>query len=105
MSDQESRRQLRLARQLSDIELWKGLGETELKALAHRLLAFSFPAEHTLFRKNDPSESLYIVLKGSVKLLDPERGAELDAIAGNGESVALIVSHWNTPPDDRRLLL
>jgi CRP-like cAMP-binding protein len=87
LAARRARRQRRLMRELAGMDLWRGLADADLAALADRLLLASCPAGHTLFRTDDPSESLYLLLAGSVKLFDPHRGGELYGTIEAGDSV------------------
>ena len=58
---------------LTQIALFKGLREAELRELAERAETVAFPAEATIIREGDPADSLFLILSGKVKvyLTDP----------------------------------
>ena len=58
---------------LTQIALFKGLREAELRELAERAEIVAFPAEATIIREGDPADSLFLILSGKVKvyLTDP----------------------------------
>jgi CRP-like cAMP-binding protein len=77
MTQQETQRfQQRIAR-LRRINLFGYLSVQERQALANSLLVSRYPQGATVYRQEDPSESLYIIEAGQVELLDPQ--AELSS--------------------------
>ena len=97
LAGRDSRRKLWLTRQLSAIDLWSELKDSELKVLASQVLILTFDPGQTLFRKEDPSESLYMLLEGSVDLLDPDRGGEIYATLNAGDIVGRLSFLTGTP--------
>ena len=72
MTQKETQRfQQRIAR-LRRINLFRNLSVPEQQALANSLLVSRYPRGATVYRQEDPSESLYIIEKGQVELLDPQ---------------------------------
>jgi CRP-like cAMP-binding protein len=53
---------------LTQIALFKGLREAELRELAERAEIVAFPAEATIIREGDPADSLFLILSGKVKV-------------------------------------
>ena len=72
MTQKETQRfQQRIAR-LRRINLFRNLSVSERQALANSLLVSRYSKGATVYRQEDPSESLYIIEKGQVELLDPQ---------------------------------
>ena len=72
MTQKETQRfQQRIAR-LRRINLFRNLSVPERQALANFLLVSRYPKGATVYSQEDPSESLYIIEKGQVELLDPQ---------------------------------
>ncbi|MDJ0573600.1 MAG: cyclic nucleotide-binding domain-containing protein [Xenococcaceae cyanobacterium MO_234.B1] len=72
MTQKETQRfQQRIAR-LRRINLFRNLSLPERQALAKSLLVSRYPKGATVYSQEDPSESLYIIEKGQVELLDPQ---------------------------------
>jgi CRP-like cAMP-binding protein/zinc transporter ZupT len=69
---QERQRRHRLA-QLRSTELGRSLPAEDQRVLAGKLFIRRHAGGHTLFRRGDPSESVHLVLAGTVTLLDPLR--------------------------------
>ena len=57
---------------LKNIELFRNLSLALRQQIAQILLIANYPKGTILYRQNDPSESLYIILQGKVELLDPQ---------------------------------
>ena len=53
---------------LTQIALFRGLREAELRELAERAEIVAFPAEATIIREGDPADSLFLILSGKVKV-------------------------------------
>jgi len=53
---------------LGNIALFKGLPAADLRALAERCAPRSLPADSVVFREGDPGDSLYLILRGKVKI-------------------------------------
>ena len=63
---------------LSKIKLFEGLPEAALRALTEKTSRRALPADSVVVREGDVSDSLYVILKGSVKIyLRDENGAEV----------------------------
>jgi CRP-like cAMP-binding protein len=56
------------AAQLGRITLFQGLQDAELQELAARVEPRALPAESTFIREGERSDSLYLILKGKVKV-------------------------------------
>jgi CRP-like cAMP-binding protein/zinc transporter ZupT len=70
-------RQLRtrhIVRHMGHIETFRNLTEREVRDLGDVLFRQEFPAGTTLYRLHDPCDRLYIVERGEVELLDPDKG-------------------------------
>ena len=50
------------------MELFKGLPAADLRALAERCTLRTLPADGVVFREGDPGDSLYLILRGKVKI-------------------------------------
>ena len=57
-----------MAADLSKITLFQGLQEADLRELASRASVHSVPAETTIIREGERADSLYLILKGKVKV-------------------------------------
>ncbi|MDJ0589938.1 MAG: cyclic nucleotide-binding domain-containing protein [Pleurocapsa sp. MO_226.B13] len=57
---------------LKNIELFRNLSPALRQQIAQILLIVNYSKGTILYRQNDPSESLYIILQGKVELLDPQ---------------------------------
>lgn len=53
---------------LKSLSLFADLSEDSLAELAHKLEEHTIPAEHLLFHRGDPGDSLYLVRDGRVKV-------------------------------------
>jgi CRP-like cAMP-binding protein len=53
---------------LGKITLFSGLPAAELRALAERITLRTLPADSVVFREGDPGDSLYLILRGKVKI-------------------------------------
>jgi CRP-like cAMP-binding protein len=53
---------------LGNMELFKGLPAADLRALAERCTLRTLPADGVVFREGDPGDSLYLILRGKVKI-------------------------------------
>jgi len=63
---------------LAKIKLLEGLPEGALRALAEKTAGLALPADAVIVREGEPADSLYVILKGSVKIyLRDENGAEV----------------------------
>ncbi len=63
---------------LSKIKLLEGLPEAALRALAEKTARRELPADSIIVREGEAADSLYLILKGSVKVyLRDENGAEV----------------------------
>jgi CRP-like cAMP-binding protein len=63
---------------LSKIKLLEGLPEAALRALAEKTARRELPADSIIVREGELADSLYLILKGSVKVyLRDENGAEV----------------------------
>jgi len=72
---------------LKSIPLFEGVPEADLRALAARTVARSYPKQAIIVNEGDESDSLYLILAGRVKIyLADEHGKELIlAIKGPGQ--------------------
>ena len=71
LTQQERLRFTHSCNRLKRIELFRDLSLNLRQEIAQFLLVASYPQGRTLYRQGDPSESLYIVKKGTVELFDP----------------------------------
>ena len=71
LTQQEKRRVTQSLSRLKRIKFCKNLSSDLRKQIAQVLLVASYPKDTVIYRQGDPSESLYIVKKGKVDLLDP----------------------------------
>ena len=78
LSQQECRRFTQVCSRLKRIDLFRNLSRELRQEIGRFLLVASYPQGRVLYRQGDPSESLYIVKKGRVELLDPQ--AELTSL-------------------------
>jgi len=63
---------------LRNVPLFAGLDETQLKVLARVIVRTSFGRNTTIIRAGDPTDSLYIVINGRLKvLIGDEQGREV----------------------------
>jgi CRP-like cAMP-binding protein len=53
---------------LTQISLFKGLREAELRELSERAEIVAYPAEATIIREGDPADALFLILSGKVKV-------------------------------------
>lgn len=66
----------RRAGPLADVELFLGLTEEESRKIMRHIVEKRVPRGTTIFRKDDPGDSLYVLEEGVVKLVAcPEKGA------------------------------
>ncbi len=72
LTQQERRRFTQSFSRLKRIELFQDLSLELRQKIAQVLLVASYPKGRILYSQGDPSESLYIVKKGKVELLDPQ---------------------------------
>ncbi len=72
LTQQERRRFTQSCSRLKRIELFRDLSLALRQEIAQVLLVASYPKGRILYRQGDPCESLYIVQKGTVELLDPQ---------------------------------
>ena len=54
---------------LRNVPLFAGLDEAQLKVLARMILRTSFARGATIIRAGDPTDSLYVVINGRLKVL------------------------------------
>ena len=71
LTQQEKRRVTQSLSRLKRINFGENLSSDLRKQIARVLLVASYPKDTIIYRQGDPSESLYIVEKGKVELLDP----------------------------------
>ena len=79
MTQKETERFQQRITRLRRTNLFRNLSVPEHQALADSLLVSRYPRGTTVYSPEDPSESLYIIEKGQVELLDPQ--AELRPLA------------------------
>jgi len=72
LTQQERHRFLQSCNRLKNIQLFRNLSSALQQQIAQILLTANYPKGTILYRQNDPSESLYIIQKGKVELLDPQ---------------------------------
>lgn len=72
LTQQESRRFQKRVLSLKRIDLFRESPRSLRQKLAQILLVAHYPKGMTIYRQGEPSESLYIIRKGQVKLLDPQ---------------------------------
>ncbi|MDJ0902262.1 MAG: cyclic nucleotide-binding domain-containing protein [Xenococcus sp. MO_188.B8] len=72
LTQQERRRFTQSCSRLKRIDLFRVLSRELRQEIAQFLLVASYPKGRVLYRQGDPSESLYIVKRGSVELLDSQ---------------------------------
>ena len=72
LTQQERRRFTQSCSRLKRIDLFRDLSPDLRQEIAQFLLVASYPKGRILYRQGDPCESLYIVKKGTVELLDPQ---------------------------------
>ena len=72
MTQKETHRFQQRITRLRRINLFRNLSLPERQALAQSLLVLRYPKGATVYSQEDPSESLYIIEKGQVELLDPQ---------------------------------
>ncbi|QEY32070.1 cyclic nucleotide-binding domain-containing protein [Synechococcus sp. RSCCF101] len=97
LSAESARLRRRRVRQLAAVDLFRGLPISDLQDLAACVQVAAYSERHTLFRSNDPGESLYLVLEGAVHLLDPGRDDGLYASVGPFGSVGRLAFLTGTP--------
>lgn len=62
---------------LSAVDLFRGVSEKEIRRISDLCVERCFPRGATIFREGDPSNSLYILKSGAVKLISlSEKGSE-----------------------------
>ncbi|ACB54528.1 unknown [Crocosphaera subtropica ATCC 51142] len=72
LTQKQSRRFQQRVTNFKRINLFQKSPQSLRQKLAKVLLSAHYPPKTTIYRQGDPSESLYIVRKGQVKLLDPQ---------------------------------
>jgi CRP/FNR family transcriptional regulator, cyclic AMP receptor protein len=72
---------------LSQIPIFASLGEQDRSSLAERIERQSFPKGRILFRRGEPGNALYIIIRGQVRIFSSTRqGNEITlALLGAGE--------------------
>jgi CRP-like cAMP-binding protein len=68
---QRQRRFRRILSEMGNMPVFRDLPTQEAERLVESVITREYPADSTLYHKNDPSERLYIVDEGAVELLDP----------------------------------
>ncbi|MGB5200365.1 MAG: cyclic nucleotide-binding domain-containing protein, partial [Sedimenticolaceae bacterium] len=63
----------RILRHIGRLDTFRDLSDREIRDLADVLFRQDYPAGTTLYRQHDPCDRLYIVERGEVELLDPNR--------------------------------
>ncbi len=76
LTEKESRRFQQRIKSLKRINLFEEATYSLRQKLAKTLLVTHYPQGTTIYRQGDPSESLYIINKGKVTLLDPQANFE-----------------------------
>lgn len=71
LNQQKSRHFQSSLDQLKRIDLFRQLSADDTHFISQRLLLGNYPKNTVLYQPDDPSESLYIIRKGAVELLDP----------------------------------
>ncbi|MEA5536630.1 cyclic nucleotide-binding domain-containing protein [Crocosphaera sp. XPORK-15E] len=72
LTQQDSRRFQQRLLSLKRIDLFYESPRSFRQQLAQKMLVADYPKGTTIYQQEDPSESLYIIRKGQVKLLDPQ---------------------------------
>lgn len=63
---------------LTNIPLFSGLSEQELEQISQHTITRTYPKNTVIINEGDPAESLYIIIKGKVKIfLNDEAGKEV----------------------------
>ncbi len=72
---------------LSQIPIFASLGNEDRASLAERIVRQSFPKGSTLFRRGEPGNALYIIIRGQIRIFASTRqGNEITlALLGPGE--------------------
>ncbi|MGK7881896.1 MAG: cyclic nucleotide-binding domain-containing protein [Crocosphaera sp.] len=76
LTQEEARRFQRRVDSLKRIDLFYDANRSLRQKLAKILLVTHYPKGTTIYRQDDPSETLYIIKKGKVTLLDPQANLE-----------------------------
>ncbi|MEL4896763.1 cyclic nucleotide-binding domain-containing protein, partial [Crocosphaera sp. Alani8] len=84
LTQKESRRFQERVDSLKGINLFYDANRSLRQKLASILLVTHYPKGTTIYRQGDPSETLYIIRKGKVTLLDPQ--ANLEPLENLGEN-------------------
>ena len=58
---------------LRRVPLFEELGGDDLRQVAQILAPVSFPAGHVIFRKGDPGDELFVIVRGKVAIKDGEQ--------------------------------
>lgn len=74
------------AEQLKQVPLFAGCDKAKLNLLAFTSEAMSFRQGEYLFRRNEPSDSVYVILKGTVDVLYDKNPDSILKIATLGEN-------------------
>ena len=69
---------------LATIELFEGLDDDTLRDLALHVEHLTLPDSTLLFRQGDPSEDLFVVVRGAVRITIPADGGRERVVAVRG---------------------
>ena len=72
LNQKESQRNQQRIKQFNHLEFFKEIPPTWQRKLTQYLQSSDYSQGTTLYRQGDPSESLYIIEKGKINLLDPK---------------------------------
>ncbi len=82
--DSEASRQAELdgiCETLRQTDVFANLGERQLHRLARGCSQQARPKNHTVFRRGDPADAVFVVCEGSVEILRDQRGKPLKRLA------------------------
>ncbi|MBO9999922.1 MAG: cyclic nucleotide-binding domain-containing protein [Cyanobacteria bacterium SID2] len=74
LTQKEARRFEQRVSRFKRIDLFRDLEKSLRQKLVQFLLVTQYPKDAIIYRKGDPSESLYIIERGGVELRDPQAG-------------------------------
>jgi CRP-like cAMP-binding protein len=72
----EHQRVKRIARQLQRVDIFADLPNREFRLLAASIRSIDVPQGQWIYRRGDPSDNLYILIDGSVDLINPRDPAQ-----------------------------
>lgn len=97
LSQKQSQRFTQRINQLKRTDLFRDLPLMWRQELANKLLQGKYPHGTTIYRQGDPSESLYIIDKGKVDLLNPQDETDLEMHLGINDTFGKLAFLTGSP--------